>query len=533
MTQALYRKWRPRTWEEIVGQQHIVQTLRNAVAAERVAHAYLFAGPRGTGKTTSARLLAKAVNCLHPDPQNRPCDHCDHCQAINAGRFMDLIEIDAASNTGVDDIRDLRDKIAFSPSQGRYKVYIIDEVHMLSTAAFNALLKTLEEPPPHAIFVLATTEIHKIPATVLSRCQRYEFRRIPVTEMTAYLQRIVEGEGLEAEPQALQWLARQATGSLRDAISLLDQLASTGKPITVALARDVLGTASDQTVAVLTEALVQGDTARGLETIHAALDSGADPRQLARQMVAYLRQVLLTKTNNADLLDVPAETRPQLAQYAQSFALPALLQAIRAFDRAAAESRAEWHPGLPLEMAFLEASPTEAVSTGSAAPASPAPAPAPASSAPPAGSAPPSSANAAPAAGKPASLEMDTVVRAWKQLPYHADSSLSALLTRQHAMPLDVEGNTVVVGLRGDENTRSLLTQPARQAALAQALSKILRMPVEVRFKIIPGKGEVDPEVIEKHPMARTALELGGKVVQSQPRKPSGGTHGEVSSPQA
>ncbi len=536
MTQALYRKWRPRTWEEVVGQQHIVQTLRNAIVAERVAHAYLFAGPRGTGKTTSARLLAKAVNCLHPDPQQRPCDQCDHCQAINAGRFMDLIEIDAASNTGVDDIRDLRDKIAFAPSQGHYKVYIIDEVHMLSTAAFNALLKTLEEPPSHAIFVLATTEIHKIPATVLSRCQRYEFRRIPVAEMTAYLQRIVEGEGLEAEPQALQWLARQATGSLRDAISLLDQLASTGKPITVALARDVLGTASDQTVGALTEALVQGETARGLETIHAALDSGADPRQLARQMVAYLRQVLLTKTNNADLLDVPAEARPQLARFAQALALPALLRAIRAFDRAAAEARAEWHPSLPLEMAFLEASqPAETTPPAATpAPTAPAPAAAPASGTPPAGRPPPASPASAAPAGNPApTLEMAAVTRVWKQLPYHVDDSLRSLLNAQHAAPLRVEGHTVVVGLRGDENTRALLTQPARQTTLARALSKALGTTVEVRFKVIPGKGEVDPEVLEQHPMARIAVELGGKIVQVQTRKPTGGTHGEISSPQA
>jgi DNA polymerase-3 subunit gamma/tau len=188
MTQALYNKWRPQKWDEIVGQQHIVQTLRNAVTGDRVAHAYLFAGPRGTGKTTAARLLAKAVNCLDADPAARPCNQCAHCVAVNEGRFLDLIEIDAASNTSVEDVRDLRDKINFTPNQGAYKVYIIDEVHMLSTAAFNALLKTLEEPPAHAIFILATTEIHKIPATVLSRCQRHEFRRVPVDDILGQLQ---------------------------------------------------------------------------------------------------------------------------------------------------------------------------------------------------------------------------------------------------------------------------------------------------------------------------------------------------------
>src|SRR5512135_2041603 len=209
MSQALYRKYRPKDWNEVVGQDPIVQTLRNAIAADRVAHAYLFAGSRGTGKTTLARLLAKAVNCLNPDPTKRPDNECENCKAVNENRFMDLIEIDAASNTSVDDVRDLRDKINFSPSQGKYKIYIIDEVHMLSNQAFNALLKTLEEPPSHAIFILATTEVHKIPATVLSRCQRHEFRRIPVATIAAFLQEKCAAEGLRVEPEALDLICRQ------------------------------------------------------------------------------------------------------------------------------------------------------------------------------------------------------------------------------------------------------------------------------------------------------------------------------------
>ena len=211
MSQALYRTWRPALWDEVVGQDHIVQTLKNAVAMGRLGHAYLFGGPRGTGKTTSARLLAKAANCLAEDPAERPCNKCDNCLAVNEGRFLDLIEIDAASNTSVDDVRELRDKINFAPSQGKYKVYIIDEVHMLSTSAFNALLKTLEEPPAHVIFILATTEIHKIPATVLSRCQRFEFRRIPVPVIIEKLKELTKKEKIKIDDDALSLIARQAS----------------------------------------------------------------------------------------------------------------------------------------------------------------------------------------------------------------------------------------------------------------------------------------------------------------------------------
>ena len=265
MTQAFYRKWRPQTWAEIIGQEHVISTLKNAVTADRVAHAYLFAGPRGPGKTSSARLLAKAVNCLADSLEDRPCNQCEYCLGVNQGRFLDLIEIDAASNTSVDDVRDLRDKINFSPNQGRYKVYIIDEVHMLSTAAFNALLKTLEEPPSHAMFILATTEVHKIPATVLSRCQRHEFRRIPVNDIVSHLEDLAGHEEIQIDPEAVLLIARQATGSLRDAVSLLDQLAATSEKITLGLAQSVLGTATSQAVLEIISAILEEDSARGSE----------------------------------------------------------------------------------------------------------------------------------------------------------------------------------------------------------------------------------------------------------------------------
>ena len=352
MIKALYRKWRPQDWNEVVGQEHVIQTLRNAVIHDRVAHAYLFAGPRGTGKTTTARLLAKAVNCLDDNLENRPCNTCEYCQALTAGRFMDLIEIDAASNTSVDDIRDLRDKINFSPSQGRYKVYIIDEVHMLSTAAFNALLKTLEEPPPHAIFILATTEIHKIPATVLSRCQRHEFRRIPLDIIIAHLKAKSEEEGIRVEDPVFTEIARQATGSLRDAISLLDQLTSTNENVTLALAQNVLGTATSLRVIEIADALFNKDTAQGLGEINLALDSGTDPRQLARQIVTYLRNVLLYKMGNDKQVEISDEVKPRVFAHANLVSMPDLLRAIEAFNQAIEKEQANWHPGLGLELAF-------------------------------------------------------------------------------------------------------------------------------------------------------------------------------------
>lgn len=354
MTQALYRKWRPRKWEQVVAQDHVVATLRNAIKSDRVGHAYLFSGPRGTGKTTTARLLAKAVNCLSDDLANRPCDECKNCKAVNEGRFLDLIEIDAASNTSVEDVRDLRDKINFSPTDGKYKVYIIDEVHMLSTAAFNALLKTLEEPPPHAIFILATTEVHKIPATVLSRCQRHEFRRIPVMEIVKTLQGLCKDEKIEADEDALILIARQSTGALRDAISLLDQLSSTGQTITLELAQVVLGTATNQLVLDLIDAIEKNDNVAGLETICRALDSGSDPRQYARQVVEYLRSLLLVRMGNEKQIEATKENKALMRQHCERIEIPVLMEWIGYFNDAINDLRTAWQPSLALEIAFAK-----------------------------------------------------------------------------------------------------------------------------------------------------------------------------------
>ncbi|MCU0520351.1 MAG: DNA polymerase III subunit gamma/tau [Anaerolineae bacterium] len=354
MAQALYRRWRPQTFDDVVGQEHIVQTLRHALRTEHIHHAYLLAGPRGTGKTTTARLIAKAVNCLAPLDE-RPCNRCEICQAVNDGRLMDLVEIDAASNTGVDNIRDLLEKVGYRPAQATYKVYVVDEVHMLSTAAFNALLKTLEEPPPHVIFVLATTEVHKIPETILSRCQRFEFRRIPLGALVDRLGVIATAEGVATEPEALELIARAATGSMRDAISLLDQL-SGGDSITADYVRLMLGAERREVVRSLLAAWVDRDLSEGLGVINRAIDGGADPRQLARQAADALRGLLLIRLGAGQTwTDPTTEERPLFDEMALKADPDRLVAAVRCFSDVAARQRTGWQPQLPLELAFVEA----------------------------------------------------------------------------------------------------------------------------------------------------------------------------------
>ncbi|MHB8624920.1 MAG: DNA polymerase III subunit gamma/tau [Aggregatilineales bacterium] len=365
--QALYLKYRPRVFADMIGQEHITRSLQNALAQNRIRHAYLFSGPRGTGKTTLARILAKAVNCEYADPALRPCDECGPCQAVNEGRYLDLIEIDAASNNGVDDVRELRDKIGFSPNEGRYKVYVIDEVHRFSGAAFDALLKTLEEPPDHAIFVLATTEMDKVPATIKSRCLKFEFRRVPVQTVALRLQQIADFEGVAIDPGALEVVARQGTGSVRDSISLLDQLiADPAATITRADAEQILGAADYQAVGNVAQAIIDQDSAHGLAVLDGALEEGADPRQLAGQLVEHLRNVLLVKIGGATLVDVSDDQRAILVAQAERIGSGSLLRAIRLFNGALGEMRGGWQPQLPLELALVDA--TRPLIEASAAP---------------------------------------------------------------------------------------------------------------------------------------------------------------------
>jgi DNA polymerase-3 subunit gamma/tau len=358
-SRSLYRKYRPRSFEpaELVGQEHIARTLRNAVGLSRVAHAYLFCGPRGTGKTSTARLLAKAVNCLHVDPWSRPCNACTACEAINAGTAVDIIEIDAASNRGVDDVRDLREKVKYAPSQLRVKFYIIDEAHQLTRDAVNAFLKTLEEPPPHVAFVLATTEPDKLPDTVASRCQRFDFHRIPLSSMLARLRWVCQQEEIEIDDDALVLIAQQATGSLRDALGLLERMAlfaesAAGREkITAEALRQSLGLSRDERLAELVDAVARRDAGAALRTLAQAVEDGQDMQQFSRQVTAYLRALLhLRAGGSGDLAG------PIAREQAQQFSLAELATLLRIYSGLElALPRSGLDPQLPLELATVEA----------------------------------------------------------------------------------------------------------------------------------------------------------------------------------
>ena len=354
---ALYRKFRPAEFEDVKGQDHIITTLQNQIKANRIGHAYLFCGTRGTGKTTVAKIFAKAVNCEHP-VNGSPCGECEMCRSIAAGTSMNVIEIDAASNNGVDNIREIREEVAYRPTEGRYKVYIIDEVHMLSIGAFNALLKTLEEPPEYVIFILATTEVHKIPITILSRCQHYDFKRISIETITDRMQELMDTEQVEVEDKALRYIAKAADGSMRDALSLLDQCIAfyLGQKLTYDHVLEVLGAVDTDVFSRLLRLVIGRDVAGVLDVVEELVMQGRELTQLAADFTWYLRNLLLVKTsdNIEDVLDVSTENMMQLKEEAQMIEQDMLFRYIRIFSELSGQLRYATQKRVMLEVALIK-----------------------------------------------------------------------------------------------------------------------------------------------------------------------------------
>jgi len=535
-SQVFYRKWRPQILAEVVGQEQVTQTLLNALASERISHAYLFCGPRGTGKTSTGRILAKAVNCLTNQGKGEPCNSCPLCQSITEGRALDVIEVDAASNTGVDDIRSLREKVNYAPNQAHHKVYIIDEVHMLSTSASNALLKTLEEPPPHVIFVLATTEIHKILPTILSRCQRFDFRRISQTDVVTKLSRICDTEGIHIEPEALRLIARTSTGSLRDAENLLQQLTTYyGTDIALPQVQAVLGISGDWRAKELTRHVINNDISAGIATINSVNSDGLDLRQFNRELVEYLRLLLLIKTGSDKAVDLTAEDINELKDLATRASLPRILKAVKLFGQL--ELGLDNYSTLPLELALVDCTlpaleekeePTLQVepkqSAKKAAPRVtpppeqptqpkavevPEPEPAPTAAEPADTKEPmPAAAEAASAIPLEAGSEIELLQLNWSKIINEAPDGMgktpAAALLRS-ARPVSLEGNTIALSFKyplHKENMEKLDNQKTAEKIISSFLGRSCRVHCVYEH--------------ENNHLVKAALQMGAQVINTE-----------------
>jgi DNA polymerase-3 subunit gamma/tau len=557
MSEVFYRKWRPKNLDEVVGQEAVTQTLRQAVYLGRVAHAYLFCGSRGTGKTSTARILAKAVNCISPE-DGEPCNQCHICMSINEGRALDLIEIDAASNRGIDDIRNLSDKIRFSPNEARYKVYIIDEVHMLTEQAFNALLKTLEEPPEHAIFILATTEAHKVPLTIISRCQRFDFRRIPLERMVAKLAEICHEEGVEAATEALQLIARTSNGGLRDAENLLEQVVvSYGSPITEDNVRDLLGLGGDEMALELVSYIVNKDVREGITTINQVTGQGNDLRQLHRATMEYLRAVLLLKTSAGAPLGFTEEVLARLQSLADTATMGHLVHALKTF--AGVDMRRDSSSPLPLELALVESSgdPPVKVVERQSPPAvnrapttynnAPRPQPAaqaqvqPQSATPAYASAPVQSASPAmtPAAQpEPPSLEVTAETPSepaarleyqWKDITRslrHVGKKFKLGALLNVCKEREVVDGTIILKFTHRSNMERMqleLENPECRRTFNEVVTKAMDGPYEVKFTVANGSGNGNGgySVAQKSHLVRAAQSMGARVLGEKEEEPA------------
>ena len=511
---ALYRRWRSQRFNEVIGQDAIVSTLRRAVATDRTAHAYLFVGPRGTGKTSTARILAKAINCMNRGDDGEPCDACPACVGIRDGRAMDVIEIDAASHGLVEDARDLVMRALTSPAELRRRVYIIDEVHMLSTHAFNALLKMVEEPPDHVVFILATTDTHKVPATIISRTQRFDFRRLGADAIAGKLSRIVEAEDATAEPEALALIARLADGGMRDAESLLDQvLAFAGDRVTVEQVREAVGLADDEAIAALLAAYLAGDAGAALDAIESLADVGRDMAQVAAQAEVEARRRLLASASD------PAQARR-------------LAAILRTLAEAAGAGAREGRARLAMELLAVEAMDAGQAPRPSAAPAAaqvaappapqPAPRPAGARSAPeqaqPAPPEPPAPTAAAPEPAPPAG-ELGIVVGRWAEVVERAAPAIKPLL--RECRPVSLDG--VRLTLAFPEERRFMREKAStRAAAIEQLLGEVLTgswavecvtsnvelEPLSVAQAVAPDPGDADGQALLEGVLRITGGEL-------------------------
>ena len=546
MAEVLYRKWRPRRLEQVVGQEAVTQTLRNAVSLGRIAHAYLFTGPRGTGKTSTARIMAKAANCR--DPQDgEPDDTCDICQSINEGRSLDLIEIDAASNRGIDDIRDLRDKVGYTPHEGRYKVYIIDEVHMLTEPAFNALLKTLEEPPGHAIFILATTEIHKVPLTIISRCQRYDFRRISLDTIQTLLDTLAQLEGHTAEPEALALLARSSSGSLRDAENLLEQaLVSYGSPLRAEQVRDLLELGGDERALELARHALKKETKEGLAVINEVSAQGVDLQQFHRMVMEHLRGTLLIKSSVEYSLGFNEDVKVELRKLSDGLSLDHLVHVLKTFS--AVDVKRDLVSTLPLEMALVESSIAPKPPVVQAAPPPSAPAPARQGTAPagaparqqPRATAPPApptgSREIPPAARDPSTYrqpaattpprqadpQWDQVVRSLR----HAKGkkyNLGSLLRDCRERRIDDGTLTLMFAHRAHmERMQEEFDDPSSRKLVRDAVQTALGGELEIEVTLADGGGNGPKQnVAQKSHLVRAARMMGARVIAEKEESPN------------
>ena len=510
---VLARKWRPQTFEDVVGQEHITRTLQNAIRSGRIGHAFLFIGSRGVGKTTSARILAKALNCTESDkPTPTPCGTCENCTSITSGTNIDVLEIDGASNNHVDDVRQICENVRMVPSSSRYKIYVIDEVHQLSGAAFNALLKTLEEPPAHAVFILATTESHKIPATIISRCQRFDFRRVGQTELIALLRRILDAEGIECADDALLAITQAADGGVRDAESILDQLVSyCNGPITFQDVFDVLGLVNWQVLHDLCDAVQDQDIGKQLTIVNEVVVAGKDLSQFVEEIVRYYRNLLVVKSGAPkEILGVSDEELASLEQRAAGFTLTGLIRIVEQFAELIGDYDSQLAQRTALETLLIKMSKrsveisvdtvlekimqlSEGGSTKTVTPRQ--------NSASDTASAAPALETDAPVERAPGpqvvkkkiSLTTSNLDEVWPRVQEAAANGRMTLATwLSHARAVDVDGDQLVIELDGDQHTAlTVLAKPESRAAIEESLCALTENVTTFRIETVKTREAV------------------------------------------